>query len=109
MTRLLGLLVLSQNGAPGPEKTHEAPQSEPHLRTFSLLRIAKSVSLSQSKPCSENKNGGGGENRTRVQRSREASIYKFSLIFPQSPFGPLMMAQTASRDRDYVLAGVSNR
>lgn len=55
------------------------------------------------------KNGGGGENRTRVQRSREAGIYKFSLIFPQSPFGPLMMAQTASRDRDYVLAGASNR
>ena len=31
----------------------------------------------------ENKNGGGGENRTRVQRNREASHYKFSSVFIQ--------------------------
>lgn len=28
-------------------------------------------------------NGGGGENRTRVQKCREAGLYKLSLTFPQ--------------------------
>ena len=31
------------------------------------------------------KNGGGGENCTRVQNHREISIYKLSLQFPQIP------------------------
>jgi hypothetical protein len=50
-------------------------------------------------------NGGGGENRTRVQKYREAGIYKLSLKFPQIPCGPLKTAQTADRVRDYVLTG----
>jgi len=53
----------------------------------------------------EKQNGGGGENRTRVQKYREAGIYKLSLKFPQIPYGPLKTAQTADRVRDYVLTG----
>ena len=38
----------------------------------------------------QSKNGGGGENRTRVQRSVEANIYKLSSEFPSHLLtGPL--------------------
>ena len=73
-----------------------------------LLRMRERMALRYVE-LSTSKNGGGGENRTRVQRSREADIYKLSLMFLQSPCGPLTEAQTANRDRDYVLSGASNR
>ena len=56
-----------------------------------------------------NKNGGGGENRTRVQSNREVSILQACFeIDPVTIAGPLGKARTATRVRDYVLAWASN-
>lgn len=55
------------------------------------------------------KNGGGGENRTRVQRRREESIYKLSSVFRQLSCDPLVMVRTTDRVRDYVLGRAINR
>jgi len=51
-----------------------------HINDLALMRLSSH----------ENKNGGGGENRTRVQSNREANHYKLSSVFIQLPCGPLV-------------------